>query len=104
MKTPWKIPVSRVRLALEDTGPATFEENDTSFCYAMRDKVWVHGPGKEPWEVSVVKGDSEQRGSAGGVLAPENKTSSEPGSETESGSETRVGEVGPDCCVSEQPS
>lgn len=65
MKPPWKIPVPRVRLALEDAGPATFEENDASCCYAMKDKVWVHGPGKEPWEVYVVKGDSEQRGSAG---------------------------------------
>lgn len=33
-------------------------ENDTTCCYAVQDKVWVHGPGKEPWEVYVVKGDS----------------------------------------------
>src|SRR5690625_4467383 len=26
---------------------ATFEENDTSCCYAVQDKVWVHGPGAE---------------------------------------------------------
>lgn len=49
---------------LEDAGLATFEENDTSCCYAVQDKVWAHGPGKEPWEVYVVKGDSDQRGSA----------------------------------------
>jgi hypothetical protein len=34
-------------------------ENDTSCCYALQDKVWVHGPGNEPWEVYVVKGDAD---------------------------------------------
>ncbi|WP_234342710.1 ArsI/CadI family heavy metal resistance metalloenzyme [Streptomyces sp. NRRL B-3648] len=38
---------------LKEAGLATFEENDTSCCYALQDKVWVHGPGKEPWEVYV---------------------------------------------------
>lgn len=33
-------------------------ENDTTCCYAVRDKGWVHGPGKERWEVYIVKGDS----------------------------------------------
>ncbi|MEU8870128.1 ArsI/CadI family heavy metal resistance metalloenzyme [Streptomyces javensis] len=47
---------------LKEAGLATFEENDTSCCYALQDKVWVHGPGKEPWEVYVVKGDAEQMG------------------------------------------
>jgi catechol 2,3-dioxygenase-like lactoylglutathione lyase family enzyme len=37
-------------------------ENDTTCCYAVQDKVWVHGPGKEPWEVYVVKGDSATYG------------------------------------------
>ncbi|MYU04743.1 glyoxalase/bleomycin resistance/dioxygenase family protein [Streptomyces sp. SID8366] len=43
---------------LKEAGLATFEENDTSCCYALQDKVWVHGPGKEPWEVYVVKADA----------------------------------------------
>ncbi|QKV93904.1 VOC family protein [Streptomyces sp. NA02950] len=47
---------------LKDAGLATFEENDTSCCYALQDKVWVHGPGKEPWEVYVVKGDADNLG------------------------------------------
>lgn len=46
----------------EEAGLATFEENDTSCCYALQDKVWVHGPGKEPWEVYVVKADAGQLG------------------------------------------
>ncbi|MGW1127710.1 ArsI/CadI family heavy metal resistance metalloenzyme [Streptomyces sp. NPDC002526] len=47
---------------LRESGLATFEENDTSCCYALQDKVWVHGPGKEPWEVYVVKADADQLG------------------------------------------
>ena len=49
---------------LEDAGLATFEENDTSCCYAVQDKVWVTGPGQEPWEVYVVKADADQLGKA----------------------------------------
>ncbi|MGW8671952.1 ArsI/CadI family heavy metal resistance metalloenzyme [Streptomyces niveus] len=47
---------------LRDAGLATFEENDTSCCYALQDKVWVHGPGREPWEVYVVKADAATLG------------------------------------------
>ncbi|GGX81038.1 glyoxalase [Streptomyces minutiscleroticus] len=47
---------------LKDAGLATFEENDTSCCYALQDKVWVHGPGQEPWEVYVVKADADTLG------------------------------------------
>jgi catechol 2,3-dioxygenase-like lactoylglutathione lyase family enzyme len=43
-------------------GLFTDVENDTTCCYAVQDKVWVHGPGKEPWEVYVVKGDSTTYG------------------------------------------
>jgi catechol 2,3-dioxygenase-like lactoylglutathione lyase family enzyme len=45
---------------LKTAGLATFEENDTSCCYALQDKVWVTGPGKEPWEVYVVKADTDE--------------------------------------------
>lgn len=44
------------RLAAE--GLATRVEEDTTCCYARQDKVWVRGPGAEPWEVYVVKEDS----------------------------------------------
>jgi hypothetical protein len=43
-------------------GLFTDVENDTTCCYAVQDKVWVHGPGREPWEVYVVKGDSTTYG------------------------------------------
>ena len=38
--------------------PPPTEEN-TACCYAVQDKVWVTGPGNEPWEVYVVKGDAD---------------------------------------------
>ncbi|MEU2263843.1 ArsI/CadI family heavy metal resistance metalloenzyme [Streptomyces sp. NPDC019645] len=52
---------------LSEAGLTTAEENDTTCCYALQDKVWVHGPGQELWEVYVVKADADtlakQRGS-----------------------------------------
>ncbi|MER5907840.1 ArsI/CadI family heavy metal resistance metalloenzyme [Streptomyces mirabilis] len=44
---------------LADQGLATDVENDTTCCYAVQDKVWVHGPGQEAWEVYVVKADAD---------------------------------------------
>lgn len=49
---------------LSAAGLATFEENDTACCYAVQDKVWVHGPGGEPWEFYAVTGDADRMGSA----------------------------------------
>jgi catechol 2,3-dioxygenase-like lactoylglutathione lyase family enzyme len=45
------------RLAAQ--GLTTAVENDTACCYAVQDKVWVSGPGAEPWEVYVVKSDAD---------------------------------------------
>jgi len=43
---------------LADAGLATRIEDDTTCCYAVQDKVWVTGPGGEPWEVYTVTGDA----------------------------------------------
>ncbi|MGN9779155.1 ArsI/CadI family heavy metal resistance metalloenzyme [Micromonospora sp. H33] len=43
---------------LTDSGLITLEENNTECCYALQDKVWVRGPGNEPWEVYTVKADA----------------------------------------------
>jgi catechol 2,3-dioxygenase-like lactoylglutathione lyase family enzyme len=43
---------------LADAGLATRVEDDTTCCYAVQDKVWVTGPGGEPWEVYTVTGDA----------------------------------------------
>jgi catechol 2,3-dioxygenase-like lactoylglutathione lyase family enzyme len=51
---------------LAAAGLATIEENDSACCYAVQDKVWVHGPGREPWEVYVVKGDADTLSPHGG--------------------------------------
>jgi catechol 2,3-dioxygenase-like lactoylglutathione lyase family enzyme len=51
---------------LTDAGLITLTENDTECCYAVQDKVWVRGPGNEPWEVYVVKGDADQLGKGTG--------------------------------------
>jgi len=51
---------------LRDAGLPTFQENDTSCCYALQDKVWVTAPGREPWEVYVVKGDADSLGKSAG--------------------------------------
>ncbi|MGW1978029.1 ArsI/CadI family heavy metal resistance metalloenzyme [Streptomyces sp. NPDC001889] len=56
--------VTAAATRLKEAGLATFEENDTSCCYALQDKVWVHGPGHEPWEIYVVKADADRMGKA----------------------------------------
>ncbi|MEW2275540.1 glyoxalase/bleomycin resistance/dioxygenase family protein [Streptomyces sp. SID685] len=71
--------VSAAATRLKDAGLATFEENDTSCCYALQDKVWVHGPGKEPWEVYVVKADADTLGrSADPEVHPEVRPEAHP--------------------------
>lgn len=42
---------------LRDAGLATFDETDTTCCYALQDKVWVHDPAGAPWEIYTVKDD-----------------------------------------------
>lgn len=49
---------------LTELGLFAEPEQDTTCCYARQDKVWVHGPGREPWEVYVVKADSPTFGQA----------------------------------------
>ena len=52
---------------LDQLGVFTQVEDDTTCCYARQDKVWVHGPGNEPWEVYTVKEDSLEYGTDGVV-------------------------------------
>jgi catechol 2,3-dioxygenase-like lactoylglutathione lyase family enzyme len=44
---------------LAASGLVTRTEEDTACCYSRQDKVWVQGPGREPWEVYVVTGDAD---------------------------------------------
>lgn len=56
--------VTAATARLSAAGLATATEEDTACCYAVQDKVWVTGPGNEPWEVYVVKGDADVLGKA----------------------------------------
>ena len=81
--------VTEATSRLAGAGLATEVEEDTTCCYAVQDKVWVHGPGSEPWEVYVVKANAD-------VLAKEpDSTCCAPGAES-------AGSEGPEpvsaCC------
>jgi hypothetical protein len=43
---------------LAGAGLATRVQESTTCCYAVQDKVWVTGPGAEPWEVYAVLADA----------------------------------------------
>ena len=47
---------------LTGEGLETLTEDNTTCCYAVQDKVWVHGPGKEPGEIYTVKAHSTTYG------------------------------------------
>ncbi len=43
---------------LRSEGLLTDVEENTTCCFAVQDKVWVHGPDAEPWEVYTVLADA----------------------------------------------
>jgi len=44
-------------------------ETATACCYALQDKVWVHGPGNEPWEVYTVVAEADVLGKSSEIAA-----------------------------------
>jgi catechol 2,3-dioxygenase-like lactoylglutathione lyase family enzyme len=56
VETTEEVTAATSRLAA--AGMVTATEEDSACCYAVQDKVWVTGPGREPWEVYTVKGDA----------------------------------------------
>jgi catechol 2,3-dioxygenase-like lactoylglutathione lyase family enzyme len=71
--------VTAATTRLADAGLVTLTEDDTTCCYAVQDKVWVHGPGNEPWEVYTVKADADNLAKAdGSVCCDTPAQSSEP--------------------------
>ena len=56
--------VLAARLRLQRAGLATFDEMDTTCCYARQDKIWVQDPDGTPWEVFATHEDSEEFGEA----------------------------------------
>lgn len=61
--------VDRASQRLTGAGMQTLVENGTTCCYAQQNKVWVHGPGQEPWEVYTVTGDSATYGTDNAATA-----------------------------------
>lgn len=51
--------VSAAQVRLAGEGLPTVVEEETACCYAVQDKVWVDGPGGEPWEIYTVLSDTE---------------------------------------------
>ncbi|MGA3214856.1 MAG: ArsI/CadI family heavy metal resistance metalloenzyme [Acidimicrobiales bacterium] len=60
VETSDEVTAARDRLGRE--GLATATEEQTTCCYALQDKVWVHGPSDEPWEIYTVLADAEMFG------------------------------------------
>jgi catechol 2,3-dioxygenase-like lactoylglutathione lyase family enzyme len=52
-----EVTAAQTRLAAD--GLATALEENTACCYAIQDKVWVDGPGGEPWEIYTVLADAD---------------------------------------------
>ncbi|KGN40109.1 ArsI/CadI family heavy metal resistance metalloenzyme [Knoellia aerolata] len=50
--------VEAARERFTEAGLASFDENDTTCCYALQDKVRVHDPAGAPWEVYTVKDEN----------------------------------------------
>ena len=50
--------VAAAKQRLVSAGLATFDESDTTCCYALQDKVWVHDPAGAPWEFYTVKDEN----------------------------------------------
>jgi catechol 2,3-dioxygenase-like lactoylglutathione lyase family enzyme len=71
----WMVPSSA---EVEDTkqrliaaGLATFDEADTTCCYARQDKVWAHDPDGNAWEIYALTDDlmdDEDHDHAGNLL------------------------------------
>jgi catechol 2,3-dioxygenase-like lactoylglutathione lyase family enzyme len=54
--------VLAAQLRLKSAGLATFDEMDTTCCYAKQDKIWVHDPDGSPWEIFTVHEDADDFG------------------------------------------
>jgi catechol 2,3-dioxygenase-like lactoylglutathione lyase family enzyme len=75
-----EVRAANVRLA--DEGLATTLEEETSCCYAVQDKVWVNGPGGEPWEIYTVLADAPAPEGAPRSSAPDGAACCAPGSDS----------------------
>jgi catechol 2,3-dioxygenase-like lactoylglutathione lyase family enzyme len=75
-----EVRAANARLARE--GLVTTIQEETTCCYAVQDKVWVNGPGGEPWEVYTVLADAPLPEGAHGSLDASETACCTPGTET----------------------
>ncbi|SMO71818.1 ArsI/CadI family heavy metal resistance metalloenzyme [Melghirimyces algeriensis] len=68
---------------LQHAGLASFDEMDTTCCYARQDKIWVTSPDDHRWEVFFVKEDVDDFGQSSKIATSEGDC------------------CAPDCCTSE---
>jgi catechol 2,3-dioxygenase-like lactoylglutathione lyase family enzyme len=64
---------------LQAAGLATFDETDTTCCYARQDKIWAHDPDGNAWEIYVLTDDlteDHEHDHAGNPLPTDGKVSS----------------------------
>lgn len=47
------------RERLQEAGLQTIDEMNTTCCYAVQDKIWIHDPEGNAWEIFYTKEDSE---------------------------------------------
>lgn len=88
--------VAEAQSRLAAAGLATASEEQTACCYAIQDKVWVDGPGGEPWEFYTVLADTDAP--AGGLRAAapgESTCCAQRPAATEVEGEALAGVVGP---------
>ena len=52
--------VAAAQARLADEGLHTTQEGEVTCCYALQDKVWVDGPGGQPWEIYTVLTDAPE--------------------------------------------
>ncbi|HXH55679.1 ArsI/CadI family heavy metal resistance metalloenzyme [Iamia sp.] len=53
--------VTAATARLRGEGMATTTEDEVTCCFAVQDKVWVDGPGGEPWEIYTVLADAAEK-------------------------------------------
>jgi catechol 2,3-dioxygenase-like lactoylglutathione lyase family enzyme len=99
--------VNAAKERLQAAGLATFDETDTTCCYARQDKVWAHDPDGNAWEIYVLTDDrldDHEHDHAGNLLPVEGAPSSAALSIPVLGPGGSGGRPSPgDCCLDSRP-
>jgi catechol 2,3-dioxygenase-like lactoylglutathione lyase family enzyme len=94
--------VLSVKARLQAAGLATFDEMDTTCCYAKQDKIWVHDPDGNAWEVYTLTDDlldDHEHDHAGNALPLDGRVSSPALLTPPAGEEAIAGSRQTSCCL-----